>query len=155
MSLGGGVGEGGGHVRDSYHSAHPPRFVDPRRRAHGLESPQGPHDQQGRHASDDEAANRKPANYAVRTSLLPVLLSSPCVTQCGRHRLDCPLEYKKGESQTNIELKNPDDWQKYLELEEEYIRKLCEDIIALKPDLVITEKGVSGRVPQSARVSCF
>ena len=31
-----------------------------------------------------------------------------------------------------------------LQLEEEYIQKICEDIIALKPDLVFTEKGVSG-----------
>merc|ERR1719336_3000843 len=37
--------------------------------------------------------------------------------------LDCNLEYKKGESQT--------------------IKKICEEITAFKPDLVITEKGVS------------
>lgn len=30
-----------------------------------------------------------------------------------------------------------------LELEEEYIKSICDDIIKLKPDLVITEKGVS------------
>merc|ERR1712136_510301 len=30
-----------------------------------------------------------------------------------------------------------------LQLEEEYIKKICEEIIAFKPDLVITEKGVS------------
>lgn len=29
-------------------------------------------------------------------------------------------------------------------MEEEYIQQLCEDIIRLKPDVVITEKGVSG-----------
>lgn len=57
--------------------------------------------------------------------------------------LDCPLEYKKGESQTNIEMLNPSDWKRYLEIEEEYIKKLCEAIIKLKPDVVITEKGVS------------
>lgn len=28
-------------------------------------------------------------------------------------------------------------------MEEEFIEKMCADIIALKPDLVITEKGVS------------
>ncbi len=32
-----------------------------------------------------------------------------------------------------------------LKLEEDYIQKQCSDIIALKPDLVLTEKGVSGR----------
>jgi len=57
--------------------------------------------------------------------------------------LDCPLEYKKGESQTNIEMLNPSDWKRYLEIEEEYIKKLCDSIIALKPDVVFTEKGVS------------
>jgi T-complex protein 1 subunit gamma len=28
-------------------------------------------------------------------------------------------------------------------LEEEYIKSICEDIIKMKPDLVITEKGIS------------
>ena len=33
-----------------------------------------------------------------------------------------------------------------LQLEEEYIEKMCSEIIAVKPDLVITEKGVSGQL---------
>ena len=33
--------------------------------------------------------------------------------------------------------------RRILQMEEEYIQQLCEDIIRLKPDLVITEKGVS------------
>lgn len=57
--------------------------------------------------------------------------------------LDCPLEYKKGESQTNIEVMKETDWEKLLMQEEEEVKKLCEEIIAVKPDLVITEKGVS------------
>lgn len=57
--------------------------------------------------------------------------------------LDCNLEYKKGESQTNIEMMQEEDFSKILEMEEKYIRKICDDIIAFKPDLVITEKGVS------------
>jgi T-complex protein 1 subunit gamma len=57
--------------------------------------------------------------------------------------LDCPLEYKKGESQTNIEISKEEDWARVLQIEEEQILDLCEKIIALKPDLVITEKGVS------------
>ena len=36
------------------------------------------------------------------------------------------------------------DFSRLLELEEEYIQKMCEEIVAVKPDLVITEKGVSG-----------
>ncbi|KAI8582542.1 hypothetical protein K450DRAFT_227673 [Umbelopsis ramanniana AG] len=57
--------------------------------------------------------------------------------------LDCPLEYKKGESQTNIEITKEADWNRILEIEEEQVKTMCEKIIELKPDLVFTEKGVS------------
>lgn len=57
--------------------------------------------------------------------------------------LDCPLEYKKGESQTNIEITKTTDWNQILQLEEEYIANMCRDIIKHKPDLVFTEKGCS------------
>uniref|UniRef100_A0A182P508 T-complex protein 1 subunit gamma n=1 Tax=Anopheles epiroticus TaxID=199890 RepID=A0A182P508_9DIPT len=57
--------------------------------------------------------------------------------------LDCPLEYKKGESQTNVEIVGDQDFTKLLQLEEEHVARLCEDIIAVKPDVVFTEKGVS------------
>lgn len=57
--------------------------------------------------------------------------------------LDCPLEYKKGESQTNIEISKEEDWNRILQIEEEQVKSMCDAIIALKPDLVITEKGVS------------
>lgn len=57
--------------------------------------------------------------------------------------LDCNLEYKKGESQTNIEITKEEDFSKVLQQEEAYIKKMCDEIIAFKPDLVITEKGVS------------
>ncbi len=36
------------------------------------------------------------------------------------------------------------DFARLLEIEEEYVQTLCADIIAFKPDVVITEKGVSG-----------
>lgn len=57
--------------------------------------------------------------------------------------LDCNLEYKKGESQTNIEMMKEEDFSKILEMEENFIKKTCDDIIQFKPDVVITEKGVS------------
>jgi T-complex protein 1 subunit gamma len=57
--------------------------------------------------------------------------------------LDCPLEYKKGESQTNVEISNEEDFNALLRQEEEYIEQICAQIIAFKPDIVITEKGVS------------
>jgi T-complex protein 1 subunit gamma len=57
--------------------------------------------------------------------------------------LDCSLEYKKGESMTNVEMMDKADFTKMLEQEEEFVEKLCEDIIRLKPDLIFTEKGIS------------
>merc|ERR1712098_789350 len=42
-----------------------------------------------------------------------------------------------------IEIMKEEDFSKVLEAEEAYIKKICEEIIAFKPDLVITEKGVS------------
>lgn len=57
--------------------------------------------------------------------------------------LDCSLEYTKGESQTAVEFTKESDFSRMLEIEEEFIRRVCNDIIAFKPDLVFTEKGVS------------
>lgn len=66
--------------------------------------------------------------------------------------LDCPLEYKKGESQTNIEVSKEADWNRILEIEEEQIKQMCDKILEFKPDLVITEKGVSGQCFSSSPV---
>ena len=57
--------------------------------------------------------------------------------------LDCNLEYKKGESQTEIEINNEEDFSTLLKMEEDYIEQMCADIIKFKPDLLVTEKGVS------------
>jgi T-complex protein 1 subunit gamma len=57
--------------------------------------------------------------------------------------LDCPLEYKKGESQTNMELKTENAMCEALEQEMEEIAHMCNNILKWKPDIVITEKGVS------------
>ncbi|KAH7907992.1 chaperonin Cpn60/TCP-1 family [Hygrophoropsis aurantiaca] len=57
--------------------------------------------------------------------------------------LDCPLEYKKGESQTNMEFSKESDWARAQEIEEEQVIQQCKRILEFKPDLVITEKGVS------------
>lgn len=57
--------------------------------------------------------------------------------------LDCPLEYKKGESQTNIEITKEEDWNRILQIEEEQVKLICDQLLSFKPDLVITEKGVS------------
>lgn len=46
--------------------------------------------------------------------------------------------------QTDIEISKEEDFARILQMEEEYIQQICEDIIRLKPDLVFTEKGISG-----------
>jgi T-complex protein 1 subunit gamma len=57
--------------------------------------------------------------------------------------LDGPLEYKKAESQTNLEITKEEDFEAILRAEEEFIARVCGDVLRFKPDLVITEKGVS------------
>ncbi|XP_015266292.1 PREDICTED: T-complex protein 1 subunit gamma [Gekko japonicus] len=57
--------------------------------------------------------------------------------------LDCSLEYKKGESQTDIEITREEDFTRILQMEEEFIQQMSEHLIRVKPDLIITEKGIS------------
>lgn len=45
--------------------------------------------------------------------------------------------------QTNVEIMKETDFTRILQLEEEYVEKICADIIAVKPDIVFTEKGIS------------
>ena len=56
--------------------------------------------------------------------------------------LDCSLEYVKPESVANMEIHEAEEWDKALRNEEESVKEMCDYIIARKPDLVITEKGV-------------
>merc|ERR1719174_2447311 len=51
--------------------------------------------------------------------------------------------YNKDESQTNVEITKEEDWEIMLMQEEEEVQKMCEEIMKHKPDIVITEKGVS------------
>ena len=57
--------------------------------------------------------------------------------------LDCPLEYKKGENQTNVEITKEEDWATLLKMEEDWIQGVCATIASFKPDIVVTEKGLS------------
>lgn len=68
---------------------------------------------------------------------------SRCIKKPRIILLDSGLEYKKGESQTDVELSRETDFSRVLEIEEEYIQNVCEKLASFKPDLVITEKGVS------------
>ena len=56
---------------------------------------------------------------------------------------DCPLEYRKAESQTNVEISDEKSWARLLEIEQETVQEMAKKILSFKPDVVITEKGVS------------
>jgi T-complex protein 1 subunit gamma len=57
--------------------------------------------------------------------------------------LDCTLEYKKGESQTNMEMSKESDMTDALQQEINEIAQYCSYIKKHNPDVVVTEKGVS------------
>merc|ERR1711963_523298 len=57
--------------------------------------------------------------------------------------MDCGLEYKKGESVTNMEFSAATDFTAALQMEEEQIKTMVNDVLKLKPTLVVTEKGCS------------
>ena len=40
--------------------------------------------------------------------------------------LDCTLEYKKGESQTNMEFTKEEEFKRALQMEEEEVKKMCD-----------------------------
>lgn len=42
-----------------------------------------------------------------------------------------------------MEFTKEDDFKKALMMEEEEVKKICDEILRVKPDIVITEKGVS------------
>lgn len=44
---------------------------------------------------------------------------------------------------TAMEFTKEEDFRKALEMEETEVLRMCENILRLKPDVVITEKGVS------------
>lgn len=57
--------------------------------------------------------------------------------------LDCPLEYKKAESQTNMEMTKENDMVDALQQEQLEIAQMANFIMKWNPDVVITEKGLS------------
>lgn len=57
--------------------------------------------------------------------------------------LDCPLEYKKAESQTNMEMTKETDMVEALQQEQVEVAQMASHIMKWNPDVVITEKGLS------------
>jgi T-complex protein 1 subunit gamma len=51
-----------------------------------------------------------------------------------------------------------DDFTRLLQIEEEFVQKMCSEIIKFKPDLLITEKGISDLAQHylvKANISCI
>jgi T-complex protein 1 subunit gamma len=42
-----------------------------------------------------------------------------------------------------LELSKEDDWATVLQMEEEEIKRMCDDLLRFDPDVVVVEKGVS------------
>uniref|UniRef100_A0A6B2L1C4 T-complex protein 1 subunit gamma n=1 Tax=Arcella intermedia TaxID=1963864 RepID=A0A6B2L1C4_9EUKA len=57
--------------------------------------------------------------------------------------LDCNLEFKKSQNTINHKISQAPDFEKIMKLEEEQVKQVVMDIIKWKPDVVITEKGLS------------
>ncbi|CAG5090450.1 Oidioi.mRNA.OKI2018_I69.PAR.g12605.t1.cds [Oikopleura dioica] len=92
----------------------------------------------GGHIEDSEVLNGVMLNKDITHPKMKRRIENPRILL-----LDCSLEYQKGESQTDMELSNEADFTRILQLEENYIKEICDNIIALKPTLVFTEKGIS------------
>ncbi|KAL7978310.1 hypothetical protein Chor_014849 [Crotalus horridus] len=59
----------------------------------------------------------------------------------GRKEIDIK-KYAKVEK-TDIEITHEEDFARILQMEEEFIQQMCDHLIKVKPDLIITEKGIS------------
>lgn len=92
----------------------------------------------GGHLDDSRVLDGIILNKDVVNSEMSRMIKNPRILL-----LDCPMEFKKAESTTNLEITKEEDWEKILHHEEKFIEDMCNKIIALKPDLVFTEKGVS------------
>lgn len=60
--------------------------------------------------------------------------------------------------QTDIEIMKEEDFTRLLHIEEEFVEKMCSEIIKLKPDVVVTEKGISDLAQHylvKADISCI
>jgi len=87
---------------------------------------------------DSKVLNGVMFNKDVVHPKMPRRLEKPRVVL-----LDCGLEYKKGESVTNMEFSQATDFSAALQMEEEQVKQMVAEVLRVKPTLLITEKGVS------------
>ena len=57
--------------------------------------------------------------------------------------LDCPVDFKKGESKQKFEINEEFKWENTLKTEENYTIYLCNILKRFQPDVIITEKNIS------------
>jgi len=57
--------------------------------------------------------------------------------------LDCDIEFKKGETRSNLEITEGKKWKDLMKVEEDYEIYCCNIIKKFNPDLIFTEKNVS------------
>ena len=60
--------------------------------------------------------------------------------------LDAQLEYKKANSMMNVELTDKNSLNDLLTAENDFLHACVLKILAVRPDIVITEKGVADQV---------
>jgi T-complex protein 1 subunit gamma len=68
--------------------------------------------------------------------------------------LDCTLEYKKGESQTNVEISNEGDWEALLKAEEDWVKATVSFFYFFAPVFLDNLHGLGGSF-QANSVSLF
>ena len=88
--------------------------------------------------TDSRVVNGVMINKDITVPSMRRLIKNPRVLL-----LDCPLEYKKAESQTDLKMMKETDMSDALQQEINEIAQQCSAIMKWKPDVVITEKGLS------------
>lgn len=108
-----------------------------------------------------------PGGFSSDCRVVPGILLNKDVTHANMRRLihnprivllDCSLEYKKGESMTNVEITKEDEFEKLLRQEEEEVEKMCNAIADAGCDIVISEKGISDLAAHfliKKNITCF
>ncbi|CAB40401.1 T-complex protein gamma SU [Guillardia theta] len=57
--------------------------------------------------------------------------------------LDCPIDIKKTNNVSDIEITNSQNFEKIVESEQDYIIYLCKILVNFKPDVIISEKNIN------------
>jgi T-complex protein 1 subunit gamma len=98
-----------------------------------------------------------PGGDITDCSIVPGVMINKDITHSAMRRkivnprvilLDCNLEAQKDNNGGTIDIETAEEWKQAMDEEESVVRKMVDDIIKWKPDLVITEKGLSDEAQQ-------